>query len=226
LALNVAMHLGAVCFNAQKFGEAATSFRFVINRDAPAGMKADAMYNLAVALKKDHDFNGALKAWEAFTGAYPQDSRQIDALLETSAIYETLRLPESAVKIYEQLLDDKRVAPAKKQTLYARMGEIAVESGNKDKAMEAYTHLLTMAPLSADARLSGLAQLAAMYEEKEDWQNALTVYRQIAQSRGRADWVKAAVKRNKEIQKYLNSLRAQKTAPQPDPTQQQSATGE
>src|SRR5205807_813620 len=75
--------------------------------------------------------------------------------------------------------------------------------GNKEQAIASYGVLLSIAPSNLDPRLLGLAQLAALYEEQEDWEKALGVYVQIERSHGRPRWVRAAAKRKKEIQAYL-----------------------
>jgi TolA-binding protein len=208
LSINVRMRLGAVEFKAKKFAEAAADFRALMALAVSSGTKADAAYNLAEALKEDRDYENSLKAWAQFIAAYPADPRRSDALLETAAIYETQRALEKAAQVYEQATQDERMAPDKKAVLYNRLGDIALEKGDKQSALDSYGKLLALTS-SSDARLAGLAQLAALYEGKEYWRNALMIYRQIEQSGGRSDWAQAAARRGREVAQYLDALPAQ-----------------
>jgi TolA-binding protein len=208
LAVNVRMRLGAVEFKAKKFAEAAADFRALMALEVSTATKADAAYNLAEALKEDRDYDNALKAWAQFIAAYPADPRRSDALLETASIYEAQRAPDKAAQVYAQATQDERMAPDKKAVLYNRLGDIALEKGDKQGALDAYGKLLALTTSSCDARLAGLAQLAALYEGKEYWRNALMIYRQIEQSGGRADWVQAAGRRGREVAQYLDALPA------------------
>ena len=215
LSVNVRMRLGAVEFKAKKFAEAAADFRVVMALDVSSGTKADAAYNCAEALKEDRDYDHALKAWAAFIADYPVDPRRGDALLETASIYEAQRAPDKAAQAYEQAMQDDRIAPERKEAVYDRLGDIALEKGDKQAALEAYGQLLALKPSAADPRLAGLAQLAALYEGKEYWRNALMIYREIEESGGRPDWVQAAARRAREVQQYLDPPAAQASADAP-----------
>jgi TolA-binding protein len=207
LGLDAAMRLGAVYFNEQKFRDAARSFSFVIVREAPKEVKADAVYNAAVCFKKDRQYDEALRNLNLFATSFPEDSRITDVLLQTAAVNLTAGQPLKAADTYQKLLLRKTIPDTQRMEIYSQLGELYKTADLKDKSVESYEHLLTMSPLNADARLLGLVQLAALYEERESWEKALSVYNAIAHSHGKAEWVKAAAKRRNEIKAYLPTQR-------------------
>jgi len=205
LALDAAMRAGALCFSAEKYQEAARSFRFVTERQAPADIRANAAYNLAVAYKKQRSYSEALEAYDRFMAAFPEDSRAADALLETASLHRLMERNDLAMAAYERLLKRKNLAPQLGMEAHAQIGELFRAAGDKDKAVESYQRLLTLGPANHNVRLVGLAQLAALYEEREQWVEALKVYDEIRHSRGQREWVRSATKRAQEIREYLEA---------------------
>lgn len=204
VALESAMRLGAIHFHREKFKEAAESFRFVIEREAPKDVKMDAHFNMAIALKKGKNYHDAQRAFEDFAENYEETPRAQEALVESAALHsEMLDQPEKAIASYQRLIKMKRIEPALKMEALNEVAKLQLKAGQKKEAMASFTSLLPLSPTNLDARLLGLAQLAAMHEETGAWEKALGVYSAIKTSGGRRDWVKAASKRLKEIRAFL-----------------------
>ena len=209
-ALDAAMRLGAIYFSQEKFTEAANKFTFLAEHSPEGQAKADAVYNTAVSYKRAQDFADALRAYEKFAANYENDPRQIDALLEIAAIHSNSDEHQKTLDTYQRILEsaNAKATPELRMSIYNRIGEIyQTKAGDPKKAAVAYSQLIPMKPANDQSRLLGLAQLAAIYESGGDWGSALAVYKQIAASGGRADWVQTAVKRSSEIQDYLKALK-------------------
>lgn len=208
-AQDAAMRLGAIYFSGEKFKQAAKSFAFLSEHSPEGPVKADAVYNMAVSYKRNFDFVDALKVYESFADNYEDDPRQIDALLEIADIHKNNDDHQKVLDTYQRILDSRhpKSTPALRMQLYNQIGEIYLKTANdQKKAIVAYSQLLSMKPYNDDSRLLGLAQLAALYEAGEDWGNALSVYKRIAASGGRADWVRTAAGRSREIKEYLKAM--------------------
>ncbi|MBI4375186.1 MAG: tetratricopeptide repeat protein [Elusimicrobia bacterium] len=212
LAIDAAMRLGAIHFNGKRYADAARSFRFVVEREAADDLKADALYNLAVCYKRNRDYDEALKIFEQFANSRASDPRRVGALLEMASIHSSRSQNENAVAVYQRILAFHNLEPAKRMSVHNRIGEIYRNLGEREKAIEAYSPLLNLKPANLEPRLLGLAQLAALYEEVESWEKALEAYQQIESSGGRADWIKAALKRRREIQAFLKTQKGAQTA--------------
>lgn len=218
-AQDAAMRLGAIYFTGGRFGEAAEKFTFLASHSPEGQVKMDAVYNMAVSYSRERDFGNALRAYESFADNYEDDPRQIDALLEIANINKNNDDYQRTLDTYQRILESKnpKSTPVLRMQLYTQIGEIYLKTANdQKKAIVAYSQLIPMKPYNNESRLLGLAQLAALYEANEDWGNAQTVYKQIASSGGRADWVKTAVDRSKEIKEYL---KAKSVAPVAAPVQ-------
>ncbi|MBI4057519.1 MAG: tetratricopeptide repeat protein [Elusimicrobia bacterium] len=218
VALDGAMRLGAIYFGMNKFKEAAKAFQFVVDREAPQEIKINAMYNLGISYKRARSFKEAAETFDLFAKTFEDDPKQIDALLEEANIYRTLEDPANALVAYQKILKSKKAEPPMKMEIHNQMGEIYKKMGDAKKAAEAYSQLIPLTPPQQDARLLGLAQLAALYEEQQAWEKAMGVYNHIRRSQGRQDWVRSALKRMKEIQDFLRvqkkkTVDGQKTAP-------------
>jgi hypothetical protein len=72
--------------------------------------------------------------------------------------------------------------------------------------MDAYEKLVSMEPVSAELRLTGLAQLAYMFEQKSDFPSALRIYEKIAVSGGKPEWVEAAKQRVQSLTEAANQV--------------------
>ena len=163
-----------------------------------------------MSYKRAQDFADALRAYEKFAANYENDPRQIDALLEIAAIHSNSDEHQKTLDTYQRILEsaNAKATPELRMSIYNRIGEIyQTKAGDPKKAAVAYSQLIPMKPANDQSRLLGLAQLAAIYESGGDWGSALAVYKQIAASGGRADWVQTAVKRSSEIQDYLKALK-------------------
>ena len=83
-------------------------------------------------------------------------------------------------------------------------GEAYQSLDKKGPAIKAYSALIGMEPVASDLRLAGLAQLAYLYEEKKDLQNAILIYEKIVVSEGKKEWVDAATGKVKALTQQLN----------------------
>jgi TolA-binding protein len=223
LALDAAMRAGALYFNLAKYQEAANSFRFITERDCPNDVKANAMYNLGVTYKKMRSYPEAIETFERFTLAFKDEPRAVDCLIEIAALYRLMDQNEKAALVYQMLLKRRDIAEPVKMTVYNQLAEIFKAAGNKEKVMESYAGLIPLKPEGQDVRLVGLAQLAALYEEREQWDSALEVYGHIQRSGGQAEWVRSAEKRAKEIREYIEAQKAGPAKPAAEAAQNDAA---
>lgn len=212
IAVDAAMRLGAMYYGVGEYKGSAETFRFVMERDASKEIKANALYNIAVATKKQRSYAESIEAFDLFAGTYPEDPKQTDALLEIASIYRLIEQPENALAAHQRLLEKQELPGDLRLDIHNQMGEIHASAGDTEKAIASYSQLLALGPAGRDARLLGLAQLAALYEGGEAWDKALAVYEQIQRSGGKREWVHSAAVRAKEIREYL---RAQKRSSAP-----------
>lgn len=204
-ALDAAMRAGALSFSMGKYEEAAKNFRFVTEREAPQELKSSALYNLAVAYKKQRSYAEATEAFERFAKSYPKDPKQPDALLEVASFHRIAGETEKALKVYARLLKKKELTSIVKMEIYNNSGKLLIDADDKDRAIKMYNQLIPLKPAKHDKRLLGLAQLAAIYEEKELWKKVMKIYVLIQRSGGNPEWVRSAGKRAKDIQAYLRA---------------------
>jgi len=226
LALDAAMRSGALYFNMGKYQDAANSFRYVVEREAPKEVQSNALFNIGVAFKKARSYSESIEAFERFVNTYANDVRSIDALLEVAALYRVMEQTGQSIATYERILKREDIIAPVRMTVCNQIGEVLKSMGDKDKAIEAYAQLIALTPADQDARLVGLAQLAALYEEKELWDKALEVYGHIQSSGGQADWVRSAAKRAKEINGFLESQKAGEAAASASGAVENGAAGE
>ncbi|HBB67864.1 MAG TPA: hypothetical protein DCZ93_11320 [Elusimicrobia bacterium] len=207
-AIDGAMRLGAIYFSREKYKDAARKFQFLADHTHTPEVRADAVYNMAVCHKRSQSYVDALAAYEMLVKDYPGDERQLDALLEIADIHAAEEEHQKTVDAYNRVLasKNKKLTSLLSMDVCVKIGDIFIKYlNNKDKAVVAYSQLIPMKPEKYDSRLVGLAQLAAIYEERGDWKKALAVYGGISKSGGRNDWVGSAAARLKEIKEYLRA---------------------
>ncbi|MBI4386758.1 MAG: tetratricopeptide repeat protein [Elusimicrobia bacterium] len=205
VAIDSAMRLGSIYFALEKYPDAARSFRFAVERQAPPEIKSAASFNLAISYKKDRSYADSLRFFGDFIRDFPQDPKRTDAMLETASLYLQLDDPVRSAATYEDLVRNASLSKSMQMEVFNQLGSIYQKMGDADRAMANYGELVTMTPRHTEARLLGLAQLAALYEKKNQWQEALGVYDDIRRSGGKPNWTRAALKRITQIRVHLKA---------------------
>jgi TolA-binding protein len=181
---------------------AATNFTAVMDQDVEPDLHPAALFNLAMAQQLMGDAPSALQSYQQYQKDYPNDERSVEVRLQIGSLQESSRDWEAAAKSYEDVLadglPDERVA----EVLF-RLGQCRENELDVDGALAAYERAMSEGAARDPFRLSAVARGAAIYEDREDYPNALAAYRELIENADDAELVAVAQMRADELEAVI-----------------------
>jgi tetratricopeptide (TPR) repeat protein len=157
------------------------------------------MYNVALAYGESGQQDQSIAAYKRFAKTYPADTKSKDIPMQIAGIYLESKRYKDAVAAYDEVYKAAKDDAAKDEALY-REGDIYSQTEQVDKAIEIDSLFMKMGPKDNVFRVTALVSLASLYEQKQDWKDAVNVYNEVAVSNGPANYVEGAKQRSKDIQ--------------------------
>ncbi|MCK5242610.1 tetratricopeptide repeat protein, partial [bacterium] len=190
----VLTRLGADFYLLGNFADAIVKYRRILDKFPVKPYLEDALYNIAVCYGKMGRHNEALAMYMDFVARYPKSPRAVEAGIQIGIYYQDQQLWDLAISTFKKAL---LVNSRHKKEIYFRLGD-SYENNNKiGRAMQSYQKIIPMSPKSNIYRITGISQLAAYYERKQQWSLALKMYRDISKNAANPKWRSEAAKRVK-----------------------------
>lgn len=204
-AVDAAFRLGSIHFKKERFKEALDAFQFAVTKKMSDEVRANIHYNMALCYENLGRFEEAAAAYGKFASVTKNPDQSREALLNAGILMKKAEQHLKATSYFQQLLKDPGSQQVELQAVNL-LAESYKVTGKQADAIKTYEKLVGVEPASSDLRLAGLAQLAYLYEQKKEFQNAIRIYEKIAVSQGKAEWVDAAKQRMDALVASLNQM--------------------
>ncbi len=214
LASDVTFRLATANYMTKNFADAVFYYDRIAEKYPGSEYAKNALYNSALAYMELNKVNDAIRYYKEFAKQYPDDPKSKEVPAQVAGMLLEQKRYAEAVAAYEELYAAAKDDTQKSEALY-RIGDIYSSQENSAKAVESFEKLIDAKPLNSVYRVTGLVNLAALYEERKDWVAAVKVYRAIAGSGGQADYVEGAKARMIEIKAVYPDLFKAEEKPAP-----------
>lgn len=205
LASDVMFRLATANYVKKNFEDAIFYYERIVERYPGSEYAKNALYNSALAYTELNKVNDAIRYYREFAKQYPDDPKSKDVPAQIAGMLLEQKRYAEAVTAYEELYAAARDDVQRAEALY-RIGDIYSSQENSAKAIETFEKLMDAKPLDSVFRVTGLVNLAALYEERKEWVAAVRVYRAIAASGGQREYVEGARARIAEIRSVYPDL--------------------
>jgi len=191
--------LGVSQFQAEKFGESVIAFNNVLEADPESSLARDALLNIAVSYKRMGQPNQAIESYERLLVRFPDDPDRYTALLSMGSLHEEIKNYEAALKNYQAVADS---APESMDALAAQ-GRIYSLLKLPNQQIAVYERLRNKSPRRHAVRLSGMVNLAELYQDLGKIHESISVYEDIADNTENPDWQHVARNRAQALRSEL-----------------------
>lgn len=205
LASDVMFRLATANYMAKNFPDAIFYYDRIAEKYPGSEYAKNGLYNSALAYMELNKVNDAIRYYKEFAKMYPDDPKSKDVPSQVAGMLLEQKRYAEAVDAYEELYAAAKEDLQKAEAIY-RIGDIYASQENSAKAIETFERLIDSKPKENVYRVTGLVNLAALYEEKKDWIAAVKVYRVIAGSGGQKEYVDGAKSRMIEIKSVYPDL--------------------
>lgn len=213
LASDVMFRLATAAYTAKNFADASFYYERVIEKYAGSEYAQNAMYNVALVYSELKKPDESISAYRRFMKEYPADPKAKDLPLMIAGMYLEQKRYKDAITEYNAISVDPKVPDAGKLEALYRAGDIYNTQEDQDNAIAVFKRLVDMKPKDSVFRVTGLVNLATIYEEKQQWVNAVDTYKLISVSGGQKDYVDGALGRISEIKRVYPDLFKKEAAP-------------
>jgi len=209
LTSDVYFRLATAAYMNKNFTDAAFYYERILEKYPGTEYEKNAMYNLALTYTDLNKMDDAIRYYKLFYKKYPDDEKSKTIPSQIAGIYLEQKRYTEAIASYQEIAD--KGSDTEKMEAYYRIGDIYMNTENHDKALETFSNLIDMKPKDNVFRVTGLINLATIYEEKSDWKNAVKIYNLIVDSGGQKDYVDGAKARISEIKNAYPDLFKEET---------------
>jgi tetratricopeptide (TPR) repeat protein len=204
-AADAAFRLGSLHFKQQRYKEAVEAYQFASKKKMSDELRANLSNNMALCYENLGYHAEAATAY-AEVAKYSKDPAIVrESLMNAGLLMKKAEQPLKAIPYFQKLLKDPGEPNMELQAINF-LAESQKAANRPADAIQTYERLVGAEPASGDLRLSGLAQLAYMYEQKKEIEKAIRIYEKIAISEGKAEWVKAAQDRMAQLTSVVNAV--------------------
>ena len=193
--------LGSMYFENEDYMRTALEFSQVLEGEKRDDLSKAALFNLGVCQKLLGDGEASLAAFARYREWFGEDERSLDIAIQTGQIHRAMQQPEAAKTEFARALE-KGADGAARLEIQFELGSIHEELGDVDAALETYGRAMKSSDKSNPFRISAVARCAAIYEDKEQYSNALKAYRDLARNADDAELRAAAELRAKELEAF------------------------
>jgi TolA-binding protein len=199
----VHFRLGSLRFDEEDYLRAAIDFTSVLDSEAPKDIAAAALFNLALCRRVLGESEQARATLEQYRAEYSaNDERAVDIAYHLGDIHERAGRMEDAIEEYKRALNAKPPGPLSIELWY-RIGLCREQIGSTDRAIDAYRKAMAAKDKDDEFRLLAVARVAGLYEDKEDYSNALAAYRDLIKHSSDEELVLAAKERASQLEAIL-----------------------
>ena len=190
--------LGVVYYQLESYLSAIDYFNKVITEYTDSDFYGPALKNSAWCYDRLQDGPKALQAFSTYLKQYPkaEDNQQIE--LQVARLLAETGSTKEAVTRFEGL--QKSGNPEIALEACYRLGMLQTELNQTEKAERAFRMAADLNSSDNYYRLSSLAQLAAIYENRGEAQKAINTYQMLASSTSEERWTTAARERISMLQ--------------------------
>lgn len=192
----VLSRLAANYYLMNNYEEAIKVYRRIIDAYPVKPYVEDALYNIAVVYEKTNRLSEAMAMYMDFVARYPKNPRSADARIQIGVYYQDQQLWDLALDAFRKAMTGKN---KNRPELYFRIGDCYENTNRFDLAEKNYEQVIALGPKNDVYRITALSQLAALYEKKSAWSQAVRIYRDIANNAPREDWKQGARERIQQI---------------------------
>ncbi len=198
LRTTVRFRLGMIYFEDGEYLRAAINFTSVLEEEATQEITAASLYNLALCKRLLGHHDEALLEFQKYQEHYPGDERGAEVAFQLGDIHDLAgRTPQAIAELKRALAAGP---PAELNVeLYYRLGTCYEKSNEVGQAIAAFEKAAACKPPDNPFRLSAVARSAVLYEEKEEYRQALAAYRDLIKNAHDPDIVAAATGRASEL---------------------------
>lgn len=185
--------LGISFAQENKYGEAVDNFKKAV-QSGRSDLSATATVAMADVYLKQDKLDQALGSYREVLADYPHLSNLIYPKM--GEVYFKLRDYDQALSCLEKSLES--VPVRQMSSIQFRIAEIHQARGNADEAIDAYLKVPYLYGQDSDLSLKALLRVAAIYEDKENFKEAMNIYKKISAldvpeakyAQERIDWIK------------------------------------
>ena len=204
LTSDVMFRLATAAYTNKNYSDSVFYYERIIEKYEGSEYAQNAMYNAALAYTELNRMDDAIRFYRKYAKEFPDDPKSKDIPLQVAGMYLEQKRYKDAIEAYKEVAE-KSDGETRAEAYY-RVGDIYSSLEDSEKAIEIFTNLLKAKPKSSVYRVTGLINLATIYEEKEKWVEAVNTYEAIAQSGGQKDYVDGAKSRISEIKRVYPDL--------------------
>ncbi len=172
-------NLGTSYFHLEKFDLALKNFQVVVDSFASSEYAENARFNVAVCHRKLGDETKAATTLELYAGSVAEADKKSQANLERARILVENSKYNEALPVLQEV---KPVNDNDAAQLYYLLGECYRNTGNSQKAIQAYSKTQGINLIDNQFKLKALSQLALLYEKSKQLSKAIEVYELILKS--------------------------------------------
>ena len=196
----VHFRVGSLRFEEGDYMRAAIDFMSVLDAEAPKEISAAALFNMALCRRMIGEPEQARESLERYRKLYSaSDERAADIAYHLGDMHEKAGRTEPAIEEFKRALKAK---PSKSLAieLHYRIGLGRESLGNTDGAISAYKKAIAAKDKADTFRLLAVARCAALYEEKGEYNRALSAYRDLIKHATDPELVVAAEERASQLE--------------------------
>jgi TolA-binding protein len=202
LRVTVMFRLGMIYFTQEEFFRAAMNFTDVLERDPEGDMSKASLYNLALCRRLMGSNTEAAIEFARYSERYPNDERAAEVAFQLGDIHDLAGETDQAIMNLEQALAAGPEASLRTE-IYYRLGACHEKLADGPGALAVYAKAAKSKKKSDPFRLSAVARSAGLYEEAEDYRQALVAYRDLMDNSDDPELVAAATGRASELATVL-----------------------
>lgn len=191
LVATVALRLGLMDFEAKNFAQAAVSFTRVLGESTSAEVRAAAHYDLAMCHRQLGDAATARTELAQYREEFPHAAQSADAAYQLADLDEADGNLDAASRGFQEALALRPRAALAAEIGY-RLGRCRERQKDATGALRAYREAADATGGNEPFRLSALARLAALHEQRHEYTLAVAAYRDIVQNARDRELVAAA----------------------------------
>lgn len=198
LRTTVQFRLGMIYFEDAEYLRAAINFTGVLEAETTPEIAAASQFNLALCKRLLGHYEEAVTEFEKYRAFHPGDERTADVAYQLGDIHDLSGRTQQAIEELERALTAEPAEVLVAELNY-RLGACFEKIEQADQALAAYQRAAACKPGDDPYRLSAVARTAVLFEEKEDYRQALTAYRDLIKNAHDPEIVAAATGRASEL---------------------------
>lgn len=198
LKTSARFRLGMNRFAAGIYDQAAQEFTAVLAAEPEPDVAKASLFNLGLCSRLQADLDGAATYFTDYQQRFAGDERIAEVAFQLGDTYDQGGQVSKAIEAFRAAARAKP-DPDLHAEIYYRMGGCFEKQKNTRKAIQAYTLSARSESPDNPYRLSAVARCAVLFEETEQYEQALGSYRDLASHADDPDLVAAARGRAAEI---------------------------